>query len=320
LLTAALGRLENPPSSVCETIFEAYGLPFINVPSHPRFGWILPWLMIGYNSDTIDRPIPNKGLIWPNGSWYDEEERVCFSSVPPPFPPPPPGPPPAGVNFTTPDGLTVGLRNSTRAIQILGLLDDKRWFGNFSFVPPLWNYIPSKPHRDFEGNHHIGDATFRVQPLSSTNGSDWAFYSTATANDNNRAEPISPLGPNVYDLSNLTNAASSGGFDMRFPLGLHILRSFEAAPPGKPGFLIRFNLSVPSTASDGVRLGGFGFSLISDSFFGGINNTQIAAFGSFMDAHPGLDGGFATITRADGSRTLLVTPCSNNAGLEAWQI
>jgi hypothetical protein len=319
LLTAALGRLENPPSSVCETIFEAYGLPFINVPSHPRFGWILPWLMIGYNSDTIDRPIPNKGLIWPNGSWYDEEEKVCFSSVPPPFPPPPPGPPPAGVNFTTPDGLTVGLRNSTRAIQVLGLLDDKRWFGNFSFVPPLWNYIPSKPHRDFAGNHHIGDATFRVQPLSSTNRSDWAFYSTATANDNNRAEPISPLGPNVYDLSNLTNAASSGGFDMRFPLGLQILRSFEAAPNGKPGFLIRFNLSVPSTASDGVRLGGFGFSLISDSFFGGVNNTQIAAFGSFMDAHPGLDGGYATITRADGSRTLLVTPCSKNAGLEAWR-
>lgn len=320
ILTAALGRLENPPSSVCETIFEAYGTPFINVPAHPRFGWVLPWLMIGFNSDTQDRPVPNKGLVWPNGTWFNDEEKICFSSNPPPFPPPPPGPPPPGVNFTTPDGLSVGLRNTTRAIQLLGLVDDTRWFNNFSFVPPLWNFIPSKPHRDFSGCHHIGDATFRVQPLSHTNASEWAFYSTATADDNDRAQPLpGPLGPGVYDASNLTAATSSGGQDTRFPLGLEVIRSVEAAPNGRPGFMIRFNLSVPSSSSDGVRLGGFGFSLISDTFFGGTNNTQIAASGSFLDAHPGLNGGYATITRADGSRTLLVTPCSPNAGFEAWR-
>jgi hypothetical protein len=41
-------------------------------------------------------------------------------------PPPPPGPPPPGVNFTTSDGLVVGLRNSTRAVQVLGIAGDVR--------------------------------------------------------------------------------------------------------------------------------------------------------------------------------------------------
>jgi hypothetical protein len=56
------------------------------------------------------------------------------------------------------------------------------------------------------------------------------------------------------------------------------------------------------TVGAAVRLGGFGFSLVSDTFFGGTNNTAIAASGSFLDAHVGLAAGYATFTRADGSR------------------
>jgi hypothetical protein len=41
-----------------------------------------------YNDDTY------AGLIWPNGSAYDEEERACFQNPKPWQPPPPPPPPP----------------------------------------------------------------------------------------------------------------------------------------------------------------------------------------------------------------------------------
>ena len=236
----------------------------------------------------------------------------------PPLPPPPPGPPPPGVNFTTSDGLVVGLRNSTRAVQILGIAGDDRWFRNFSFVPPLWGFIPAKPHRDFGGCHHVGDVTLRVQPAASTNGSDWAFYSTSAAADDAPAEPLPFSDRNTFDVANLTAATAARPEDARFPLGVHIVRSVERAPDGYPGFAIRVNISVPAWGA-AVRLGGFGFSLVSDTFFGGTNNTAIAASGSFLDAHVGLAAGYATFTRADGSRTLLVTPCSASAALEAWR-
>ena len=325
LLTGSMGRLENPPSAACEIIFECFGTAFMDIPAHPQIGYILPWLMISANNSfTRDAPVPNQGFVYPNGTWFDAEELTCISAAVPPFPPPPPGPPPTGVNFTTPDGLKVGLRNVTRAVEVLGLVDDKRWFANFSFVPPLWNYIPEKPHRDFAGCHHVGDAVFRVQPASETNGSSWAFYSTAQGADI-PAVPLASADPNVLDLSNITDAASQRGLDERYPLGLHVLRSVERAPGGRPGFAIRWNISVPSYGV-ATRVGGLGFSLISDSFFGGTNNTAIAAFGSFLDAHVGGAHGFATITRADGSAALLVTTCEGDApavaqasGMEAWR-
>ena len=325
VLTGSMDRRSRPPSSLCEILFEAFGKAARDVPDHPRIGVIIPNLIAGINEFSTGTPGGGQGLIWPNGSWVDAEERACFTAAEPPEPPPPPPPPPPGFNFTTPDGLSVGLRGTTRAVQFLGLVNDTRWFRNFSFVPPLWNWIPEVPHRDWSGCHHIGDVTFRVQPASWQNASEWAFYSTAQASDDSPAIPLPPISPNVLDAANLTAATSSGGIDERFPLGLHVVRTVEVAPGGNPGFAIRINVSVPSTAADGVRIGGLGFSLISDTFFGGNNNTQIAAFGSFADAHIGLGGGFATLTRADGSAQLLVTPCASSdaggasAGLEAWR-
>ena len=317
LLTGSMGRFNNPPSALCEIIFECYGTPFMDVPAHPRIGFIIPSLIIGVDEFSHDA---NQGLIWPNGTWFSAEEQACLAAKVPPFPPPPPGPPPCGVNFTTPDGLRVGLRNATRAVQFLGLTSDPRWFGNFSFVPPLWSYIPEKPHRDGWGNHHIGDFSIRVQPASATNASSWGFYTSAVG----AYPPAQPLPPvnGAFDVSNLTAAALAGAVDGRFPLGLQVVRSVEPAPRGGPGFAIRWNFT--STSNESWRIGGLGFSLISDTFFGGTNNTAIAAFGAFLDAHVGLDGGYATITRADGSRQLLVTPCAGDAGgaragLEAWR-
>jgi len=162
-----------------------------------------------------------------------------------------------------------------------------------------------------------------VQPASVTNASSWAFYSTAQGGDDTPAVPLPNPNPAlIYDISNLTDAAGVTGLDTRYPLGLQVMRSVEKAPNGV-GFAIRWTLSVPPSGS-AVRVGGLGFSMVSDTFFGGINNTEIAYTGSFLDTSPGLGAGFVTYTRADGSRSLIVTPCSGDpagaaAGLEAWR-
>lgn len=322
ILSGSMGRWENPPSGLCEIVFEAYGTAWMDVPAHPQIGFIIPFLMIGIDQFTRDA---SQGLVWAiNGSWFSAEELACFSAAVPPFPPPPPPPPPPAVNFTTPDGLLVGLRSTTRAVQLLGLHNDSRWFGNFSFVPPLWSFIPEKPHRDFGGNHHLGDLVVRCQPASETNASSWSFYSSALGADDVPAVPLPITRSGVYDFSNITAATSAGGqLDTRYPLGLEVYRSVEVAPGGRPGFAIRWNLTVPVSGA-AVRIGGLGFPLISDTFFGGLNNTQIIAGGSFLDVHVGAGHGFATFTRADGSATLVVAPCSADAGganarLEAWR-
>lgn len=39
----------------------------------------------------------------------------------------------------------------------------------------------------------------------------------------------------------------------------------------------RFTFSVDSNATEGVRLTGLGFSMVSDNTFGGLNTTQVHA-------------------------------------------
>lgn len=99
--------------------FEAYGQSWVDIPSHPPVGVIITSLMIGADGTTTGTP-PDRGLVFPNGSWYSAGEEACFTAVVPPIPPPPPGPPPSVVNFTA-GGLTVGLRPVSRAIQLLGI-------------------------------------------------------------------------------------------------------------------------------------------------------------------------------------------------------
>ena len=73
--------------------------------------------------------------------------------------------------------------------------------------------------------------------------------------------------------------------------------------------VLRWQLSLDSNSSvDSVRIGGLGFSLPAFTHFGGLNLTHVRVYTSFMDASIGGDYGFAHMTRADGSRTLMVAP------------
>ena len=46
---------------------------------------------------------------------------------------------------------------------------------------------------------------------------------------------------------------------------------------------------------------------------------QIAAYNSFVEGYPGLEQGFATWIRADGSQCMVVVPANNQTRLEAWR-
>jgi len=143
LLSGSMGRMENPPSALCEILFECSGVAWIDIPAHSPIGYIIPFLMIGVDDFTANA---NQGLIWPNGTWYSAQEQACFEAPTPPVPPPPPPPPPPAVNFTTPDGLSVGLRKTTRAVQVLGLVNDTRCVALTQTLPPAPRSRPPPPH------------------------------------------------------------------------------------------------------------------------------------------------------------------------------
>jgi len=177
LLAASMGRAETPPSAVCEILFEAYGEAYspLGIPAHARIGVIIPSLMIGVNQFTAP-PTYNQGLIFPNGTWYSELERLCFSQVVPPLPPPPPGPPPSVLNFSTSDGLFLGLRNSTRAVQFLGINGDTRWFRNFSFVPPLWNVSKQDHTHTHTHTHPTSTTTTHTRARARTHARSFSSF------------------------------------------------------------------------------------------------------------------------------------------------
>lgn len=326
ILSGTMDRNAEPTQTLCDCRFEAYGEPWIDIPSHPPVGLIITNLMIGADGSSWGPPSqpPNQGLVYPNGTWYDEQERACFEAAVPGPPPPPPGPPASIVNFTA-GGLAVGLRPVSRAIQVLGIHNDSRWFFNFSFVPPLWNFLPPQPHRDFAGCHHVGDLILRVQPASVTDPTSWAFYSSAQGAAEVPVTPLNSSDPSVYDASDITPAlTASGQTDTRYSLGLSVARYFEQAPGGAAkGFRMRF--AVTNTNASAIRIGSLGIPLLTNTNFGGLNLTQVAAFGSFLEGYPGGDRSFATMTRADGSDTAIIWPCEAQpgagvtSGMEAWR-
>ena len=247
------------------------------------------------------------------------------------------GPQPAPCrNLSLTGGLNVGLRCFSGAIQFLGF-DDRghhpAWWGNnFSFVPPLWNDFPKRNRRSQPGAHHIGDVTLRLQPASKSNFSDVAFYSSSRGGDAVNVTTLSPsdaLWPpstnRIIEAVDLTpTLLAPGQVDTRYPLGgLHVVRSFEDPADAAGGLVMRFTLSVDANASEGVAVRGLGLSMVSDNTWGGLNTTQVAAGLSFMDPHIGRDQSWHTWSRADGSRTLVAMPYSDEhshgAPMEAYR-
>jgi hypothetical protein len=184
--------------------------------------------------------------VYPNGSWYSQNELACIQPAVPPIPPIPAGPgkPVAQYNVS---GLSVsralrtlqyhmsfkrlqfGIRPGSRTIQSLSIINDTRWYSNFSFVPPLWSWAyPQKDNRSHAGANAIGDITLRVQPVGMPfrlvtvycdplctigvdNASDWAFYSSSRGSGVVDLRPIPNSDPNVLEEVDMTPALVAPG-------------------------------------------------------------------------------------------------------------
>ena len=159
---------------------------------------------------------------------------------------------------------------SSLQVHSLGLVDDPMPPYNFSFVPPLVAF--NRPDRSTGGCHALGDVTLRLQPLDSTNTSAWAMYGTAYAVATRSAVPLPQPWPAgtiaLDDVTPLLNATPTGSrVRPDFPLDVQVVRSYSAgtdAATGAPFLLLRVNISAVGTQNDGVRIGGFGFSLPAD--------------------------------------------------------
>ena len=95
----ALGKLGVMTTEYGRRDTQPYCQPFAETVAAQvdSFAWEL---MLG--SDEFNRVCANglryQGLVWPNGTVYDEAEAACFRSPPPYVPPNPPPPPPAPFN------------------------------------------------------------------------------------------------------------------------------------------------------------------------------------------------------------------------------
>jgi hypothetical protein len=186
-----------------------------------------------------------------------------------------------------------------------------------------FSWVPDVRKRALPGCHNFGDVTLRTQPLSNANASAWTFFSSAWGGGSGIPAAPLPAGgavlvaDDITALLNATPGALRGTPPFATHLPLRVTRSYEAAPDssGEDGaFIIRVNV----TALEDTRLGGFGFSQISDELIGGDLDT-IARVNSLIDPHIGYDHGFTEWVRMPGNQSLLVTPGSKSTGFEAWR-
>lgn len=297
------------PGTVASIEFSRHAAPYKPGPPAPPAPPPAP--CDTYKSKQACQAAPGRRCSWRGGS--------CVTTPPPT----PPTPPPLCRNFTV-GGLEVGLRCGSRAVLKLGYSDDARhepaWWGrNFSFQPPLSNAFPHKGDRSHPGSHWVGDVSLRVQPASCTNASRWGFYTSASAGAMLNATLLPGAdGKRVLEKQEITALLQYRPTDDTFPLMLNVTRSWEAAQDAAGGLILRVALRN-SNRSEAVRVGGFGFSLVPDTTWGGLNLTAVAASLSFLDPHVGGQGGWATWSRADGSRSMVVTPATPSAAFEAYR-
>lgn len=239
-------------------------------------------------------------------------------------------PMPPDVNFTA-GSLAVSLRAGSHTVEILSFLNNTMPPYNFSFVPPLQN--PPRADRSLPGCHQLGDITIRTQPLSETNGSSWALFSSAWAGNLHAAVPIRPFPySSVQAMDDITNLLNATPTEQRivpeYPLSVRVTRLYEVYydPLSKQqSLIIRYNV----TALQDTRIGGLGFSIMADDTTDQ-NLNQIAFTNSFVDPHIGSDHAWAEWTRVIGNTTMLVVPApvrdhpgpdmiANPTRMEAWR-
>lgn len=208
--------------------------------------------------------------------------------------------------------LRLSLRANSHTVASLEFADatqDWSSWRNFSWVPPTSAVA-------LAGCHTLGDVTLRTQPLAETNASAWSLFSSAWGSWQVPATPL-PAAAGVIaadDITALCNATPASHRMQPWALPLRVTRSYE--DEGAPGHAIILRVNI--TAVEDVRVGGLGFSMISNEFIGGDLDT-IARVNSLADPHIGGAHAYVEIVRMTGNVSLMLTPANSVTGMEAWR-
>lgn len=170
---------------------------------------------------------------------------------------------------------------------------------SFTFTPT--DYFPL---RNASGNYHTGDISVRWR-LSGE--ADWIDVDSALSRSIN---PINTQAQGVLLHSNFDNVWPD------VAKYLSITRDWKVVD----GDLV-MSVTVRNTNSSTIELGGFGFPIEMNNIFWGRTAEEVTAKCVLVDPYPGLDAGYAQVTRLTGTGpNMVITPYGGKASrFEAWR-
>jgi len=181
-----------------------------------------------------------------------------------------------------------------RSSQTVAALKPKS-AGDFDFTPGDLLVARSK-----DGYFHLGDVTLRLR--AGTSG-DWKSYSTATARQPVKAQPVSQ---NTLAAADLTPTLPAD-------IPLQIRRDW-AVDSGK--LVLRFTLKNES--SETVQIGALGIPMIFNNVLNDRSLEEAHAKCSFYDPYIGEDAGYLQVTRLSGRGPVLLVVPDGKTPFEAY--
>ena len=201
-------------------------------------------------------------------------------------------------------GLADGYLNFSTANFNLRLVKDAQVLAslqpansNFDFSP--FDYLP---YRAANGNHHLGDVTFRYREAGS---GTWTSIDSATA----RAPVTSVNKSGVFAASDLKPTLSrTSSLPLDFQRQWYDLN-------GDLGLL--YNIS--NTGNSAIELGSLGFPIEFNSIFTNRSAQATEQTCSLQDPYIGLGAGYVEVRPLEGTGPALVVTGLNGTDFEAWR-
>jgi hypothetical protein len=185
----------------------------------------------------------------------------------------------------------VTLRGDTQTLVGLSPISDR----TFDFAPS-----DREAERQGDGYVHLGDLHMRLR----LPGGDWRDFSSA-----HQRQPIQPLAasPGIIAVANITATLGTG-------LPIKVERRWL---DDHGALVLRFTLT--NNAAQPVEIGGLGVPLVFNNILSGRSLDEAHAKASFVDPYIGMDGGYAQVTRLNGTGPALLVLPERGAPLEAWR-
>ena len=219
------------------------------------------------------------------------------------------------------DAFLVGVRASTGTVDAVSPVS----LPHFSYTLPLidatvkvhWansGRVPLPLDRTAEGFHHLGDITLRVRKAGSTGG--YSTHSTVS-----RKPPLATAANNARVAADGLSASTDATKCLTPPItGLSLKREVKLE-----GSEVHLSLTLTNNdQTNGIEIGGLGFSMPMNQMFTGRSLPQVAKACSFTEVYVGGDAGYVQVTRTTGEGpALLALPLKGGSstwrGFEGWR-